>query len=283
MSNAAVRVDAVTGVEERLEHVSTPRGLLYSWAAIPPGATTCVLVCSPLFGEFAANYHRERQFGRLQALRGHGVIRFHYAGEGNSQGERRDMTFSSMCDDARAVLDHAESLGFSNFAVLGTRVGALVAAATVSALPSPVPLAIWEPVDDPLRFLDDAQRANRISMAAQGGGGEGGSWRHELERNGVLHTVGYDIYSAMVESLEGIDLVTALGTQTRAVFLARFRERAGSTDRIRDALVERGFSLRFGSYGLSESWWLHNERAPESGDLVTETVDWLSASLAETG
>ena len=45
------------------------------------------------------------------------------------------MTLSTLYDDARAVLNHAESLGFSQFALLGTRVGALVAAATVASLP----------------------------------------------------------------------------------------------------------------------------------------------------
>jgi alpha/beta superfamily hydrolase len=282
ISNSAVRVDAATGVEERLEHVSTPRGLLYSWTARPPQATSCVLVCSSVFGDFTANYHRERQFGRLLAQKGHGVIRFHYAGEGNSQGDRRDMTFGTLCDDARAVLDHASSLGFSTFGVLGTRVGALVAAATASVLPPSVPLAIWEPVDNPVRFVADAQRANRISKASQGGGEESGDWREELARNGVLHLLGYDIYAAMVESLEGVDLLSAIGNQTRPVLLARFRARSGASDPTFEALVNRGFSVDSGNYGLSESWWFHNEQAPETGDLITATVDWMSRALAET-
>jgi hypothetical protein len=281
MSNSAVRVDAVTGVEERLEHVRTSRGLLYSWTARPPEATSCVLVCSSVFGDFTSNYHRERQFGRLMAGRGQGAIRFHYAGEGNSQGERKEMTFQSLCDDAGAVLDHARSLGFSNFAVLGTRVGALVAAATASSLPSSVPLAVWEPVDDPVRFIGEAQRADRISHASQGGGEQTGNWRQELETNGVLHLLGYDIYSAMVESLEGVDLASALGEQSRPVFMARFRARPGVTDKVYEDLVQRGFPVQYGNFGLSESWWFHSENAPESGELINATVDWVSDALSE--
>lgn len=281
MSNAAVRVDGVTGVEERLEHVATPRGLIYSWTARPPQAKSCVLVCSSVFGDFIANYHRERLIGRLLASRGHGVVRFHYSGEGNSQGQRRDMTLSTLCDDAGAVLEHAESLGFSKFAVLGTRVGALVAAETVSALPSSVPLAVWEPVDDPLRFLADAQRANRMSRAAQGGGGSAGDWREELAQNGVVHLLGYDVYPAMIESLENVGFLTMLGAQPRDVMVARFAAKEGAPDPIRDVLVERGFSVHYDSYGLTESWWFHSERAPESNSLIAATVDWLSASLLE--
>ncbi len=283
MTNTAVRVDAVTGVEERLEHVATPRGLLYSWTARPPQAKSCVLVCSSVFGDFVANYHRERLIGRLLASQGHGVVRFHYSGEGNSQGNRRDMTLATLCDDAQAVLDHAESLGFSKFAVLGTRVGAFVAAATVSALPSSVPLAIWEPLSDPLRFLAEAQRANRMSRAAQGGAGNGAAnWRQELEQQGVVHLLGYDVYPAMVESLERVDFLTMLGTLPREVMLARFTAKEGAPDPIRDALVDRGFSIHSDSYGLAESWWFHSERAPEHNSLVGATVDWLSTALSES-
>lgn len=281
MSNAAVRVDAVTGIEERLEHVATQRGLLYTWSARPPEAKSCVLVCSSVFGDFVANYNRERLIGRLLASRGHGVVRFHYSGEGNSQGQRRDMTFSTLCDDARAVLGHAESLGFSNFALLGTRVGALVAAATVSALSSSVPLAVWEPPKDPLRFLTEAQRANRMSRAAQGEGENSVNWREELEQKGVVHLLGYDVYPAMVQSLENVDFLTALGTEPRSVMLARFAAKEGAVDPIRDGLVNRGFSVQYDSYGLTESWWFHSERALESSDLITGTVDWLATALPD--
>lgn len=283
MANSSVRVDVGTGVEERLDHVATSRGLLYSWSARPPQAKSCLLVCSSVLGDFVANYHRERLIGRLMASRGHGVVRFHYAGEGNSQGQRRDMTLSTLCDDARVVLGHAESLGFSEFAVLGTRVGAFVAAATVSALPSSVPLAVWEPLGDPLRLLAEAQRANRMSRATQGGGGAGAAnWRQELTQHGVVHLMGYDVYPAMVESLERADFLTMLGTTTRKVMLARFAAKDGDPDPIRDALVERGFAVEHDSYGLAESWWFHSERAPEHNNLVGATVDWLSAALSDT-
>jgi pimeloyl-ACP methyl ester carboxylesterase len=280
MSIAAVRADATTGVEERLEHVPTSRGQLYTWAARPPQARSCVLVCSSVFGDFSANYYRERLLGRALVSQGIGVIRFHYAGEGNSQGERRVMTFSSLCDDAAAVLDHAVSLGFTEFALLGTRMGALVAAATVASMPA-APLALWEPVVQPLRFIADADRARRISQLAQGGGGPKTDWRQELERNGVLDLVGYEVYPPLIDSLEDVDLVSALGSLPRRVFIVRFRGKAGAADPLADALVERGFSVQTGILDLSEAWWFHTELVPETGDLITATTAWLTSVLSE--
>ena len=217
-STSAVRINSDTGAEERLEYVPTPRGNLYTWTTRPKSRRTCVLVCSSLFGDFVANYNRERLVGRALASHGIGVMRFHYAGEGNSQGERREMTFSSLCEDARAVFDRGLALGFTEFALLGTRVGALVAAATAATLPS-VPLALWEPVVDPLRFIADARRAKRISQAARGVGDVGANWREELAQQGVLDLLGYDVYEPLVGSLKDIDLLSILGSSPRKLFL----------------------------------------------------------------
>jgi alpha/beta superfamily hydrolase len=281
LSVAAVRVDAERGVEERLEHVPTPRGLLYTWTARPSEARSCVLVCSSLFGDFTSNYHRERLLGRALPSRGLGAIRFHYAGEGNSQGDRRDMTFSSLCDDTRAVLDHAVGLGFTEFALLGTRVGALIAAETVSSMAS-VPLALWEPVGDALRLVADAQRAKRMSQTAQGQSGVATDWRHELDRSDVMDLVGYDVYPPLIDSLKDVDLLTTLGPQPRPVFLARFRGEAGGKDPLVEKLVDRGFSVQSGTFDLHESWWFQSELAPESGELITATTAWLTSVLAKT-
>lgn len=276
----ATRVDA-TGVEERLEHVPTARGLLYTWTARPSQPRSCVLVCSSVFGDFTANYHRERLLGRALASLGHGVIRFHYAGEGNSQGERRDMTFSSLCEDATAVFDHAKSLGFTDFALLGTRLGALVAAAVGVTTPS-LPLALWEPVTEPLRFVRDAQRARRMSQIAQEREGQSTDWRQELERSGMLDLLGYDVYSPFVESLKDVDLLTILGSKPRLLFIARFRGLPAEKDPLTDALTDRGFAVESESVEVSESWFLQTELVAESRDLITATTGWLHKVLART-
>ena len=181
MAEGATRINAATGVEERLEHIPSRHGLLYSWVARPPRTEVCVLICTSILGDFATNYHRERLLARALAAQGIGVVRFHYSGEGNSQGDRANMTFTSLCDDSNAVLDHARSLGFAHFAFLGTRLGAFVAAATVASADL-IPLALWEPPTDPLRFITEAHRARRMSQVAQGESSKAIHWNQELEQ-----------------------------------------------------------------------------------------------------
>lgn len=276
--SSAIRVDPITRVEERIEHVPTPRGALYLWAGRPLEATFCVVICSSVFGDFTANYHRERHLGRVLAEIGLGAIRFHYAGEGNSQGERQAMTFRSLCDDATAVMDHARSLGFEDFALLGTRMGALVAAEIAGQHPS-VPLALWEPVENPISFIGEAQRAKRISETAQGRRRETIPWENELEETGKLDLIGYDAYRPLIDSLRGVDLATVLGGAPRQVFVARFSGRAVGEDSLAKSLIERGFEVVSRYFGVSESWWFHSERAQVSDDLIDATALWLSSVL----
>jgi hypothetical protein len=281
MAEAAVRIDGATGLEIRLEHVPTPRGLIYAWMARPAGARSCVLVCSSLFGDFTANYHRERLLGLALAAQGHGVVRFHYVGEGNSEGERRDMTFASLCEDASTLLGHAATLGFSEFAVLGTRLGGLVAAATVASKPS-VPLVLWEPVADPTVFLKSAQRAKRMSQAAQSGVPVAADWRQELENEGRLDLLGYDVYRPLIDTIMPVDLVATLGSEPRRVFIGRFGGKSTEMDPLAAELQKRGFEVGWGRYDFSESWWFQSELVPESGDLISATAAWLARALEES-
>lgn len=280
MSKAAIREDAATGVQERLEYLPTSRGLLYTWSACPPLARSGVVICSSVFGDFTANYHRERLLGRAIASLGYYAIRFHYLGEGNSQGQRAEMTFPSLCADTRAVIDHAVSVGCSEMALLGTRVGALVAAATVSSMPR-VPLALWEPVASPITFITDALRAKRMSEAARGERKEATNWEDQLAQTGVLDLLGYEVHANLVDSLRAVDLLGLLGSEPRQVFIARFRSKSEVSDPISDVLLERGFSVKSGTFGLSESWWFQSERLTESGNLIAATMDWLSGVLSE--
>ena len=271
----AVRVDGQTGVEERLEHVSTERGQMYVWSACPPDSRSCVVICSSIFGDFTANYHRERLLGRTLASRGIGVIRFHHIGEGNSDGDRIDMTFSSLCDDTRAILDFARASGFTQLAAVGTRVAAPVAAAS-----SPeIPLVLWEPVVRPLRFIAEANRAKLMSQLAGADGGSVTSWREELQQKGVLDLLGYDVYPPLVDSFTSVDLVAILGQEPRPIFIAGFQSRGSPTGRLASTLEERGFPVTVRNYELNESWWFQSEQIPEVGALVSDTTAWLSEML----
>jgi hypothetical protein len=143
------------------------------------------------------------------------------------------------------------------------------------------PLALWEPATHPLGFIGEAQRAKRMSQVAQNKQGNLGDWRQELASNGRLELLGYDVYPPLIESLAELDLLNLIGSTPRSVFVGRFQG-MGAADPLTEALRERGFLVETAAFGVSESWWFHNEFVSESGgNLISATADWLAAAIEQ--
>jgi alpha/beta superfamily hydrolase len=272
------RVDPDAGVTERIEFVAGRRGHLYTWLGYPPDPRAVVVVCSPIFADFTANYQRERLLGRALMAHGLAAVRFHYWGEGNSDGDGREATFGSFCDDAETIAAHViAELGTDQVAFVGTRMGALVAAAVAAPRPH-APLVLWEPVTQAKKFFASAFRARRMSELAQEEQGPKTSWRDQLARDGVVELLGYQVHPALVESLEPVDLNELLGDRDSLMYVAWFRDRPpGTRSELRLSGTREG--IEEVTFHVAESWWFHDENATESGDLVDETVAWLVKAL----
>lgn len=133
-------------------------GSLFGCRHVPASgdATAGVVVCSPLFSDAAINAHREMRLGRWLARAGLVVQRFHYRGTGESDGDPARVSFGSLVDDARVAAAHLrDNTGIQRIGFLGSRVGALVAARLARDVDG-APLALWQPVVDPRRYLDDS-------------------------------------------------------------------------------------------------------------------------------
>ncbi|MGI8516973.1 MAG: hypothetical protein ACR2ME_01325 [Acidimicrobiia bacterium] len=270
----AVKLDEKTGAEETLEHLDGPNGLLYSWSARRPETTFGVLICSSVLGEFASNYHRERSFSLELLSRGMGVVRFHYAGEGNSFGDRQNMTFETMCDDAAVALEKAVSLGFETVAIMGTQLGALVAAATAARTPG-APLVLWEPAVEPLSFINDARMASKIAFIENSGSADLSQWRADLDREGQIDLLGHDVWAPLVYSLESLDIAELLGPQVRQVLIAGLGSRRTKLDSFAEVLKARGNDVSISHFQKTESSWLGSGSMLNVADLIATTADWL--------
>ena len=275
------RVDGATGVVERIQLIPGPKGRLYTWLAQPPRARATVVICSSICADFTANYHRERLLGLALAARGIGVARFHYSGEGNSDGEGADMTLESMSADTAAVVAHVEStLGPERMAFHGTRLGGLVAGSFARA--ASAPLSLWEPVAEPMRFFAEAFRFKRMNKISEEAGPWVGTWREELAENGVLDLLGYDAHPPLIESLERVTLAAVLGDDPPPMFVAGFKDRPPKAASAKVAIPAKanGASVDTASFALAETWWFHNEQVHEASGLIDATAAWL---LGATG
>lgn len=270
-----------TGVVERIQLIPGPKGRLYTWLAQPPGARATVIICSSICADFTANYHRERLLGIALAARGLGVVRFHYSGEGNSDGEGADMTFESISADTAAVVEHVgATLRPERMAFHGTRLGGLVAGSFARS--APAPLSLWEPVAEPMRFFAEAFRFKRMNKINEEAGVRVGTWREELAENGVLDLLGYDAHPPLIESLERVSLASVLGDDPPRMFVAGFKDRPPKEGSAKEGSAKQnGASVDTASFALAETWWFHNEQVHEASGLIDATAAWLQDATGD--
>lgn len=263
-------------IDTDLIHVPGALGDLYCQLLRPHNSDRCVVISSSICGEFEANYHRERLLGMALAQEGFAVARFHYGGEGNSCGDRIEMTLTSMIEDGHAIVSHVRHVGYHRLAYVGTRVGCFVAAA-LADIDRAAPLVLWEPIQNGSELIRDARRMQRMSLLSRGSQPPVETAERVLPSDGV-DLFGYDVYPPLTESLADANLIDVLGSPRRGIFLGRFGD-SEAVDPVAESLTGAGFSIDVASFDLSEAWWYQSEQEPESGDLITSTAAWIKAAL----
>jgi alpha/beta superfamily hydrolase len=277
----AERVDPSTGAVERSYYLDLPEGEVWCCLHWPAGEPRGgAVVCSPLYSDFLANYHREVRLARALTDHGIGTARFHYPGTGNSGGEPAALSWDSMTAAAAAVVDHlAHQLPGAAVGLVGTRLGALVAAEAGAG-----PLVAWEPVLDPGGYLREGIRACLARTTSHGGRGPTTKETlAELAERGWIDLLGFRVERGTYESLRPLTLPDVLGPAARDVLLVQFalNERVGSPlRRAEEELRSRGHRVTTTTAAVPETWWFHSERHPPSGSLIPDTVTWLSDRLA---
>ena len=166
-----------------------------------------IVICSSINADHSKLYGAEVRLGAALATEGFAVIRFHYRGQGHSDGDASDVTFESLRDDALAATEYLQSeADVPGVSFIGSRMGALVAGAVAGGY-ADSRLVLWEPIVDPVRYVREAQRSMSISRMQRywirlDGGRSSGIRRRWLGR----HTWIPHLQTSRVESgREGVD------------------------------------------------------------------------------
>jgi serine aminopeptidase S33 family len=259
-------------------------------AALPAG----VVVCPPTWTDADVNAERELRLARRLASGGLVAQRFSYRGVGASGGSPGSAAFGSLVQDVRTTSQHlADRVGVERVGLVGTRVGALVAARVARDLPG-VPLALWQPVLDPRQHVADAAK---VAVTARppmtesagapwapltpAGAGAGLPVTHPASAARALlgSRLGRDLLAPGVVP----NLVDLLGPRPRPLLLVQLHRRVGLAPAYRDAvgrLEARGFTVDVAYDPTEEEWWeVHDGREP-SDEAVDVTAEWLEKQLA---
>jgi uncharacterized protein len=151
---------------------------LFGIEHLPPGpaATTAYLFSHP-FGEEKLWSHRAcLSLARELAARGHIVLRFDYAGAGDSTGQIAESDLTTCLADltAAALTLRERHPQLTRIGLIGLRLGATLAAllaerATEEPALQPLreaPLVLWDPVIDGAAYLQELLRTNLSTQLA---------------------------------------------------------------------------------------------------------------------
>lgn len=244
-----------------------------------------VVICSSLHADFLQNYRKEVLLSRGLAARGFAVQRFQYRGSGNSEGSSDEITFESLCDDALAAAERLKrEANVTELAFVGTRFGALVAAA--AACSSTAPLVFWEPVLRASVYFKEAFRARMIRELKQGAVAAPSiaPLLEELRSKGSVDVLGYTIHRSLYDSAAEKVLTEVLGARPRPVLLvqiSRGTELRSDFASTVGAWTAGGSSVETRVVAQDQAWWfVGDDWRPEedragTADLLSSTSDWL--------
>ena len=241
-----------------------------------------VVICPPTHAEAGRNQRRELLAAWELAMCGYTVTRVDYRGLGHSAGNTEDMTFDSMVAD---VLDAASIVEPGWF--LGTRVGALVAAAAAGATASSN-LVLWEPVESGQAWFKDVFRASMMGALKRGEKGLSGAARlAEFERVGHLdvvgNTVGWPLYSSLVDRDLEREVESFQGSAALLIQIQQKPVLRAANEAVAARLTSGGGLVETLCVEHNEPWWfgatprddvvLASVDAPEA---ITATVEFIS-------
>jgi pimeloyl-ACP methyl ester carboxylesterase len=192
---------------------------------------TGVVLCCPLGQEYMRSHRAFRQLALLLERGGFHVLRFDYAGTGDSwgDGERASLAEWS-ANAASAVAELRDTAEVKRVALVGLRLGAAVAALAARDRDDVSDVVLWDPV---VRGADYA--AELLADAELPQGAPAGARERLASYDGTVNVMGYPLTSALRREIAGVDLLTApLSTRARHhVVVSSERPEYG-------ALVERG-------------------------------------------
>lgn len=250
-----------SGISSVAGFLDTKRGRLFTVRHRPAGETKrAVVVCSPILAEAIRSQRRELVLGWELSAAGATVARFHYLGAGNSDGTPEAMTFDGLVADATAVA-HAvqEETGLPTVDFVGTRLGALVAAAAAAHFPGGS-LVLWEPPTDLGRYYNEVFRARMIGLLKRGERSAGGKDLMEaFARDGVIDVIGNPLPYSLYETTIGLDvgdLLVAAGPRPMHAIQMSVKPdiRPGLTTLI-ERCAKAGIPVEATSVHYDEAWW----------------------------
>jgi len=231
------------------ERTTTPRVITFGPAECrmfgmhhpPPAGTPArnmgVVLCPPLGWEMIASFRSHRALADLLSARGFHVLRFDYPGTGDSSGDEMDpgRVRAWVEGIGHAVEELKRRSSIAEVALIGVRVGAMLAALYSSDpdLPAPAAIALWSPFLTGRSLLREVRAYQALN---------------EQKNVGLIttegDTAGFVLTPETRQALGEVDLLQRRGYRGRAA-LVLARDEHSNESKLSDLLQSSGMRSEF--------------------------------------
>jgi alpha/beta superfamily hydrolase len=280
----ATRIDASMGIAEEAAFLGDAGNRMFSVLHRPLNPpVAAVVVCPSLYADLNHNYRREVELARALAGRGIAVQRFQYRGTGQSDGNDLDITYDQLRVDSQEALAHAvAATGVDQLAVVGIRLGSLVAAALAVRCEG-APLVVWEPPLTARQYFREAFRSKLILQirATETESTTSSQLEQELQEQGWIDILGYSVGRRLFDTARGLSFAGELGDRPRPMLVVRLSssEVSRPLEEAVDRWTSQGFDLSLRLAHSREAWWFVDEHSAPTSAPVPTTVEWLCDQL----
>ncbi len=148
-------------------HIGHAREIFAVYHAPRGPVRGAVLVCPPIAHELVNSYRLLNLVAVWLAEHGIACLRPDYRGSGDSAGADDVLTLSGALGDMREAATELRGIsGCQSIAVLGVRVGALIAAKLAQHDTGIAALWFWQPVTDAAAWLDEVSELDRTTRSS---------------------------------------------------------------------------------------------------------------------
>jgi pimeloyl-ACP methyl ester carboxylesterase len=161
-----------------------------------------VVLCAPFGQEYMRSHRAFRQLALLLSRAGFHVLRFDYSATGDSAGDGDQASIAQWTHDTRAAIDELkETAGVDRVALVGLRLGALVAALAAEGRGDVAAIIHWDPAVSGRAHLEEL-------LAAEGDapetGASPGPSRHD--GTGTVGVMGFPVTATLRAEMAQGDL-----------------------------------------------------------------------------
>ena len=290
LSRYASRIDRDRNLKEEVlvfEHKGARLfGLLHLPLVVPRGFRRAGLVlCSPFAVEQVGASLLQVETARVFAANGFCVLRFHYRGSGDSDGESEELTLSGqVADTLRAIDLLCERERLDRIGLLGIRLGGTVAALAAEAEARVQALILWEPVIRPKAYFSEFLRAKIFSelMNHQQPRASVNQMLDEMQRTGQVEALGYLLHRRLFDDAASVDLTSDLKTFSGPALVVQISRKAkvqSEFQMLRQRLEANGAQCDLEVVMEEPGWFFGVDTPYRSERLIGLTRNWCRQHL----